>query len=109
MANGPGGAGKRKNKIAGAFVAHTHDMIVCPARRVLSLAAHKMLERIEEEHMAHGGYENGKLPVTYRNFEDWGIRSDSIAGVIREVVALGFVEVTRRGYNGAAAMRTPSL
>ena len=59
--------------------------------------------------MSHGGRDNGRLPVTYRNFEDWGIRSDSIASAVREVVALGFVEVTRRGYGGAAEMRTPSL
>lgn len=109
MANGPGGAGKRKNAIDGQFVARPRDMNACPAMRVLSLAALRALSRIEEEHMAHGGYENGKLPVTYRDFENWKVRPDTIASAIRELVALGFVEVTRRGYNGSAAMRTPSL
>jgi hypothetical protein len=58
---------------------------------------------------AHGGCENGNLPVTYRDFENWRVRPDTIASAIREVVALGFVEVTRRGYGGAAEVGAPSL
>src|SRR5580692_2519204 len=99
-----GGAGRRKNAITGQWVAITRAMLESAARRALSLAARRVLERIEVEHLAHGGCENGKLPVTFKNFEDWGIRPDSIASAIREVVALGFVEVTRRGYGGTAQM-----
>jgi hypothetical protein len=80
-----------------------------PAWRALSFAARKVLDRIEIEHMHHGGAENGKLPVTYRNFEDAGVRRHSVASALREVTALGFVEVTRKGYGGAAEVRAPSL
>jgi len=104
-----GDAGKRKTSIGGQFVARPRDMNSSPAMRVMSLAALRALSRIEEEHMAHGGAENGKLPVTYRDFENWGINSKTIASAIREVVALGFVEVSRRGYGGAAEVRAPSL
>ena len=107
-----GDAGRRKNKILGdQWIPVSRAMNSCPAWFALagSPSALRVLSRIQEEHMAHGGYENGKLPVTYENFETWGIRRDSIAGAIRELVALGFIEVTRRGYNGTAEKRTPSL
>jgi hypothetical protein len=48
-------------------------------------------------------------PVTYRNFEDAGVRRHSVASALRELVALGFIEVTRKGYGGAAEVRAPSL
>ena len=59
----------------------------------------------------HRSRHNGKLPATYRNFEDWGIRPNTIASAAREVVALGFIEVTRalqrrRRVVGVAASRT---
>jgi hypothetical protein len=104
-----GDAGKRKNKIDGQFVAITRAILECPARRALSLAARRALERIEIEHLVHGGKDNGKLPVTYRDFEKWLVRPDTIASAIRELVALGFVEVTRHGYGGAAEKRAPNL
>jgi hypothetical protein len=76
--------------------------------RVLTLSERRVLDRIELEHMAHAGSDNGKLPVTYADFEKWGVRRDSIAGAIRALEALGIIETTRRGYAGAADMRTPS-
>ncbi len=77
--------------------------------RALSLAARKALDRIEIEHMNHGGADNGRLPVTYRDFEAWGIRRHSIASAIRELDALGFIEITRHGYGGNAETRAPNL
>ncbi len=77
--------------------------------RVLSLSERRALDRIELEHMDHGGAENGKLPVTYVDFEKWGVRADSIAGTIRALEALGLIEITRHGYAGAAEKRAPSL
>ena len=59
--------------------------------------------------MDHGGAENGKLPVTYSDFEKWGVRADSIAGAIRALEALGLIDITRHGYAGAAEKRAPSL
>ena len=77
--------------------------------RVLSLIEHRVLARIELEHMDHGGCENGKLPVTYTDFEKWGVRADSIAGAIRALAALGLIEIARHGYAGAAERREPNL
>jgi hypothetical protein len=100
---------KRRNQIAGQFVSRPRQLVESAAMRVLSLAAHQALMRMEVEHLSHGGVENGKLPVTYRQFEEWGVRRHSVASAIRELVALGIVEIARRGYSGAADVRMPSL
>jgi hypothetical protein len=99
---------KRSNQIAGAFIARPRQLVDSPVMAVLSQAAFRALNRIESEHMAHGGAENGKLPVTYAQFEDAGLHSNAIAPALRELEALGIIETTRKGYGGAATMRAPS-
>ncbi len=98
-----------RNKILGQFVARPVDMISSPAFRVLSLSAHRVLSRIEIEQASHAGKGNGKLPVTYDDFERYGIHRHSISAAIKEAVALGFVEITRRGRGGNAEFRLPHL
>jgi hypothetical protein len=98
---------KRRNSIDGQFAAHTIEMIKSPAWSVLSLSARRVLDRIEIEHADHGGYDNGRLPVTYDDFERYGIHRHSIAAAIRETVALGFTEITERGRAGNAEFRSP--
>jgi hypothetical protein len=100
---------KRRNAISGQFIAHPRQMLESPAMRVLSLAARRTLDRIELEHLEHGGAENGKLPVTYRQLEEWGVRRHTVASAIRELEALGLIRITRRGYSGAAELRSPTL
>jgi hypothetical protein len=99
---------RRGNQIAGQFVAHPRQMIESMAWRVLSLAARKALERIEIEHMDHGGAENGKLPVTYADFERWDVHPNFVAPALRELVALGFIEIVKRGSRAAAGTRQAS-
>ena len=98
---------RRRNSIDGQFVAHTIEMIRSPAWSVLSLSARRVLDRIEIEHADHGGNENGRLPVTYDDFERYGIHRHAIAPAIRETVALGFAEITERGRAGNAEFRSP--
>src|SRR5215470_15019041 len=111
FANYPASAGviviKRRNSIDGQFAAHTIEMIKSPAWCVLSLSARRVLDRIEIEHADHGGFDNGRLPVTYDDFERYGIHRHSIAAAIRETVALGFTEITERGRAGNAEFRSP--
>jgi hypothetical protein len=95
--------------IAGQFIPHLRQLLESPSMRALRLVEHRVLARIELEHMDHGGCENGKLPVTYADFEKWGVRADSIAGAIRALAALGLIEITRHGYAGAAERREPNL
>jgi hypothetical protein len=79
------------------FVMHTIEMLESAAFRALSVSGHRILARIEIEHGNHGGKENGKLPVRFDDFEAYGISPKSVAPALREVQALGFVVVTKRG------------
>jgi hypothetical protein len=89
---------RRRNKIAGQWAAHQIEMIASPAWRVLSLAARRVLDQLEIEHCNHGGAHNGSLVVTFDDLErDAHIHRQSIAPAIREAVALGFIEIMRKG------------
>jgi hypothetical protein len=100
---------KKRSQIAGQFVARTVEMIRSPAFSALSLSGHRVIARIEIEHCDHGGAKNGKLPVTYDDFEAFGINRHAIGPAIRECVALGFVEVTERGRAGNSEWRKASV
>ena len=103
---------KRKStthKIVGQFAPRTIAMLRSPAYRALSLSAHRILARIEVEHADHGGRDNGKLPITFADFEKYGIWRHAIGPGIREVCALGLVELTRPGRSGGGEYRKPNL
>ena len=97
----------RKNKIAGQFSARTIAMMESPAFHVLTLSAHRALARLEIEHAHHGGSDNGKLPVTKEHFMEYGIHDHAVAPALRELEALGFIEITERGRAGNAEHRRP--
>jgi hypothetical protein len=91
---------KRRNAIAGGWVSYQRSMVASPALRVLSQGAVRVMHRLEDEHMAHGGAENGRLIVTHDQFVEWGVHHNAVAPAIRELVALGFVEITEKGCAG---------
>jgi hypothetical protein len=99
---------QRRNRISGQFAALLIEMLVSPAYRVLSLSAHRVLDRIQVELAHHGGTDNGALPVTYHQFVEYGLHRHAIAPAVRELVALGFVEMTERGRHGNGEFRTPN-
>ena len=68
---------KKRSQIAGQFISRPRQLIKSPSMRVLSRVAHLALMRIEVEHMSHGGAENGRLPITYRQFEIGGFTPTS--------------------------------
>lgn len=80
-----------------AFVWITNEMLSSPAWIALPDNALRGIMRIAQEHMAHGGRKNGELPVTWNNFQDYGIRRGSIADAIKAFIALGFVKMSGRG------------
>jgi hypothetical protein len=92
--------GRPRNQIAENWVSYPRSMISSPAMRALSLSAIRAMHRLEEEHMDNGGAENGRLIVTHDQFIAWGIHRDSVSPAIRELVALGFVEITEKGAAG---------
>jgi hypothetical protein len=101
---------KRQNAkaIDERFVARRLSMLESPAYRVLGLADRKVLDRIEIEHMQHGGQENGNLAVTYDQFGAYGIDRHAIGPAIRVVEALGFIQITERGRAGNREYRRPN-
>jgi hypothetical protein len=99
----------KRNKITGQFFARLIEMLESPAFRVLSQSAYRVLARLEIELGHHAGQDNGKLPVTFDDFANFGIDRHAIAPAIRECVALGFVEITQKGRAGNAEFRSPNL
>jgi hypothetical protein len=102
-------APRKRNKIDGQFNARLIEMMESPPYRVLSLSGRRVLDRIMIELGHHGGNDNGKLPVTYEHFEEYGIHRHAVAPAIRELEALGFLEVTQRGRSGTGEFRSPNL
>jgi hypothetical protein len=96
---------KRRNSIDGQFAAHTIEMIKSPAWSVLSLSARRVLDRIEIEHADHGGYDNGKLPVTYDATSN---ATASIATRLGQLFRRQLRLALRKSLNVAAPV-TPSL
>jgi hypothetical protein len=99
----------RRNRISGQWSARLIEMLESPAYRTLSLSAHRVISRIEIELGHHGGNDNGKLPVTFQDFIEYGVDRAAVAPAIREAEALGFIRVTERGVGGNREFRKPNL
>lgn len=96
---------KRKTQIEGQFTWRLVEMLESPPFRALSRAGHRVLDRLEIELAHHGGTGNGALKVPYGQFQAYGVDRESVAPAIREVVAMGFVEITKQGRGGNAEYR----
>ena len=92
---------KRRSALAENWISYPRSMLESCAFHALGHTATRVMRRIEIEHLAHGGAENGKLIVTYDQFEKHGIRRNSVGPAIRELVALGFLEITEKGIASA--------
>jgi hypothetical protein len=98
----------RRNRISEQFAPRTIRMLESPAYRALSLGAHRVLSRIEIELAHHGGRDNGRLPVTFDHLVEYGLHRQAIAPAVRELEALGFIEITEHGRAGNAEWRRPN-
>lgn len=98
----------KRTTIGGQFAWRLIEMQESPAYRALSLSGHRVLSRLEIEIGRHGGNDNGKLPTTFDHFEEYGIHRHAIAPAIREIVALGFAEITQEGRAGNGEWRRPN-
>ena len=77
------------------YIPFTQEMLEAPARRVLTLAGHRVLSRIQIEHAERGDKENGRLLITRADFCEYSrMGRRSVALAIREVCALGLTEQT---------------
>jgi hypothetical protein len=88
-----------------AYVKHRRELLESPAWRALTLAAIRVIERLEIELMRHAGKNNGNLIVTYDQFVQHGIRRKSIAPAIQLLVDVRLLEITQRGWRSAGQHR----
>jgi len=73
------------------------EMLRSGAMRALSVHARRALDRIMIEHMDHGGQENGRLKVTWSDFERFGVHRHYIAQALAELVSVGLIAVEDPG------------
>lgn len=98
---------RRNLKPDGPFVAHTREMLESTAWRSLGINARRVLDRIEVEHLAHAGTENGSLPVTHADFIAAGVSRNQVTKAIREAHEAGFIDYRRGGRYGGE--KRPSM
>ena len=81
-------------------------MLESHAYRSLSLSARRVMDRIELEHLKHGGKDNGKLPVTHRDFIHYGVRAATVRPAQQELIHKGFARITKKGRSGKNGIAT---
>ncbi|MCA3080821.1 MAG: hypothetical protein IOC63_20280 [Methylobacterium sp.] len=86
----------------------SREMMESRAYVGLSRAAMLCLTRLQLEHMAHAGRENGALIVTYEQFIEYGVAKNGITNAIRELEEAGFVRVMVRGGRSFGRLNMPS-
>lgn len=99
---------KKGSTITEPFVMHRQSLIESDAMGALTLAARRVLDRLQMEHLAHAGKENGRLVVTFEQFEKFGVRRASVAAAIDLLVNVGLVEITEQGRGGNREFRRPN-
>jgi hypothetical protein len=101
---------KNPHSANGSFVMLELEMLTSPAYIALlkHRAAFTLLNRLMVEHMQHAGKTNGRLKVTYKDFEGYGVGPNSVADAIAINECLGFVRVTKRGRASFEDQRYPS-
>ena len=95
-----------RNRIEAPFAPFPCEMIESAAFRSLSGSALRIMFQLTTVWSRSGGISsnaNGKLIATYEQFSRfWGMDPHTVAAALRELKALGFVEVTEHGCAGNA-------
>lgn len=88
----------KKTWLQGAqFVALRKDMLEHDAFQALDDNARRVLDRLILEFLRTGGQENGKLVVTWDQFQAHGCTRRLIRRSLRQLIAGGFVRTTVQG------------
>ena len=99
---------KPRIRLREQFIPHLATMLTSDVFRSLRLADLRILQRLEIEHVSHGGKQNGDLRCTYTDFVKYGVRRASIPEGIRRLVHGGFLVVTAQGRQSYGDLRIPS-
>lgn len=100
---------RRRNRCAEQFTAYPLEVLESWPWRVLTLAGHRVIDRVCIELCHHGGFQANGLCVPYNHFEEYGIERHGIGPAIREAVALGFLKIVRAGRGGNREFRKSAL
>ncbi|MEM9762075.1 MAG: hypothetical protein AAF968_06140 [Pseudomonadota bacterium] len=94
-----------KSDVKPPFVLRSLEMYQSLAWQALDFVEKAILECLEIEHLSQGGAQNGRLIVTYNEFEKAGIRRSKIKRALDRLQALGFIEYSTFGYDEACGKR----
>jgi hypothetical protein len=90
------------------FVGHTPELLKSAAWRRRSIHLVRTIDRLEVEHLAHRGKENGFLTVTYDDFTRYGVSRRFIQPALAEGVACGLIKITHHGGYAGNGRSNPS-
>ncbi len=91
------------------FIMLTREMLESPAWQAMPPCAIQVLFRVGLEHTRKGGKQNGELIVPYDDFIAYGLSSrPMVAKGIRVADALGFLDITAKGFRSYGLGRCPS-
>ena len=90
------------------FVGHRLEMLISAAWQEMPRPLARMIERLEIEHLRHGGFNNGQLYVSYGQFVQYGVSRRMIARTAALGEALGLIEVIRDPDRISGDLRAPN-
>lgn len=94
-----------KQRWLNCWVPHRLEMLLSPAWQYAPRPLRRMLERLEIEHLRHGGLKNSELYVSFSQFVSCGVSKKAIAPMHRIGEALGLMEVIHHPEASAGVIR----
>ena len=95
----------KKRKWLSCFLPHRLELLISPAWRSAPRPLRNILERIEIEHLSHGGLNNGALYVSYSQLEQFGVSRRSIKPALELGQKLGLLDVIQEADNHLSDIR----
>ena len=86
---------KKRKWLDTGFVPHRLEMKLSLAWIAKPVPLWRILDRLETEHMRHGGMSNGELFVSYKQFIQAGVSKRRISQMLELGERLGFLEIVR--------------
>ncbi|ODT22156.1 MAG: hypothetical protein ABS35_15485 [Kaistia sp. SCN 65-12] len=97
-----------RRKWLNCFVPHRLEMLLSPAWQSAPRPLRRMIERLEIEHLRHGGLKNGELFVSFNQFVEFGISRRSIKPAQTLGKALGLLDVVQDHNLAQGSIRAPN-
>jgi hypothetical protein len=86
-----------------SFVPHPLELLQSEAWRSRTIHEIRMIERLEIEHLRHGGKDNGHLGVSHWQFVEHGVHNNLVAATAKRLEAVGLLQIMQDGTGGRGA------